>query len=537
MAQFDNIIKVEVQNSFSQITSSCPYEFLEALDNELAFGIAGSKFMLEELERKRRRAAEAAGLVYTPEFNANGWDGRNHMFKLRSRSFPTGFIFRVEEIARNHGMALNIIDQRRCPSLGDPLEFKRTLRPHQLEALESLLTGSRGLTRGLLESATGSGKTTIMAALTAALNVKTLVLTCKLDLLHQLRSEFSTMLGQPIGVLGDGVWEPQKITVAMVPSLIKIVDPRINYKKERALSEDMDDDAKSDNIILTKKEEIKDWLRQVSLLISDEVHHMASKWGYKISQSLTSAYWRYGFSATAYGLRADGTDYMNEASMGPVLCRVPAGRLVRDGMLVPVNVYTLQCDHSGHRYGRKSGYTSFYSNAVVANEERNRIILEACCALYNRGANVLVAVLRVGHGKFLEEALCRILGAGKAKFVYGEDTTETRVYYKEALNHKQLPVLISTLMGEGLDMPSLSAAIDVRGVDSQIATVQLLGRVMRLDPNNPNKKSALYIDIADCGERWLESHTESRMTIYERDPDAYRVYPLTSPTQLQTHVL
>jgi superfamily II DNA or RNA helicase len=96
----------------------------------------------------------------------------------------------------------------------------------------------------------------------------------------------------------------------------------------------------------------------------------------------------------------------------------------------------------------------------------------------------------------------------------------------------KLPVLISTLMGEGVDIPNLSHIINCRGEESAISVIQLLGRAMRTDPNNPNKKRAICVDIADRYERWLGSHAESRQAVYETEK-AYIQHTVNNLTDLK----
>ena len=87
-------------------------------------------------------------------------------------------------------------------------------------------------------------------------------------------------------------------------------------------------------------------------------------------------------------------------------------------------------------------------------------------------------------------------------------------------------------MGEGTDIQSLQYVINARAEKSNIMTIQLLGRVMRIDPSNPNKTSATFIDIMDSNIKWLKEHSKERLDIYNSDPKAYRVKNVKSSKEL-----
>ena len=125
---------------------------------------------------------------------------------------------------------------------------------------------------------------------------------------------------------------------------------------------------------------------------------------------------------------------------------------------------------------------------------------------------MLMAVQRVDHGKMLELAMQHLVGVDKAKFVYGEDHSKYRDETLTDFKEGRLPVLISTLISEGYDMPALSHVIAGRGEESRIATIQLMGRGMR---SHPGKTKAVYVDILDRKTAWLGNHSKTREKVYQ----------------------
>ena len=249
--------------------------------------------------------------------------------------------------------------------------------------------------------------------------------------------------------------------------------------------------------------------QQHSLVVSNG-HHAAAGAYYSLLQHMESAYYRYGFSATAWGYRDDQQDFKIKAAIGDVLVKVTTSDLVDRGVLVPTDIVGVNYSHKGRRYPRTS-YGAFYDAAVETNEERDKSAIAIAHRVVRAGEPVLIAVQRVDHGRRLAAALGYLLGEDKAKFVYGDDEDEYRASTLKAFKSGELPVLISTLVGEGYDFPALRNTISLIGGSSQIATLQLLGRGMR---SHPGKTRARLFDIMDRGTRWLSEHSGDREAIY-----------------------
>jgi hypothetical protein len=243
-------------------------------------------------------------------------------------------------------------------------------------------------------------------------------------------------------------------------------------------------------------------------------HHLAANSSYAVAQAMTNAYWRYGLSATSFGFREDGKDFFVKAVIGDVITRVTTSDLVKVGHLVPTDVIEIPYSHRGKHYP-KDNYSTYYDHAVTKNDERNKLIVEMAYGLYKKGKSVLVAVQRVDHGKLLEEYLQYLVGPLNVKFIYGEDESVYRKEHLGAFADKKLPILISTLVSEGVDWPHLSTTINCRGEESRIATIQLMGRSMR---KYPGKEKALYIDIMDDKSGWLARHARTRKSVYDSEP-------------------
>ena len=491
-------LKITVYNSVCQISPRLSYTIATEIDAFLAFGLEGAQ--------------------YTQQFINNQWDGKKHLFSVAKQAFPTGYLMNVVTFFKEKGIEPEIVDRRGQPAMSDnPVQLQgKTPWKHQLQVFDAVSNSSRGL----IQVATGGGKTFCIAGAYALINQPGVVLTYRKELMMQLRKNLQEYLGEKVGIFGDGQWEEGRLTVCMAQSLLKASD--VKYAK--LLKEFTEPDTESDKLVAERKIEIWDKLIKATRFVAvDECHHLGASSSYSLLQNMENAYWRYGFSATAHGFREDKKDFFIQAAIGEVITKVTTSDLVDEGILVPTDVIMVEFNHAGRRYPKDS-YGEYYYKAVVENDERNKIIIETAYHLYKAGKPVLIAVQRIDHGKMIELAMQHLIGEDHAKFVYGEDHSTYRDATLKAFANKELPVLISTLISEGVDIPHLTYTIAGRGEESRIATIQLMGRGMR---SYPGKTRAVYVDIMDRKTAWLGRHSKTREIAYNSER-AFNPIPVDS---------
>lgn len=485
--------RISVFNSNCQITPMLSGELSYALDEMLAFGVEGARF--------------------TQQYVNKLWDGKKHLFSSKKQTFPTGFLSAVVAKLTEQGLQPQIVDLRGMPNLQEA-SLSLSIQPweHQINVLKTCTKTPRGL----IQVATGGGKTLCIAGVWGMLNVPGVVLTQRKELMEQLRTNIQKYTGEPVGIFGDGRWEPGKLTVCMVQSLIKV----LGVKYAKLVQEFSDKDKSSDTLVKEHQAELyQKLILDTQFLAADECHHIGAASSYALVQAMSNSFWRYGFSATAFGFRDDKKDYLVEAAIGNVIAKVTTTDLVNAGHLVPTDIIEIPYSHRG-KHHPKDDYSTYYDSAVVNNEERNRLIVETAYGLYKKGKTCLVAVQRVDHGRLLVEYLAYLVGEDKVKFVYGDDKAEYRDATLKAFADQKLPILISTLISEGVDIPHLEYVISGRGEESRIATIQLLGRSMR---TFPGKKKAVYFDIMDTGTTWLGRHSKTRAGVF-RGESVFSLY-------------
>jgi len=109
-----------------------------------------------------------------------------------------------------------------------------------------------------------------------------------------------------------------------------------------------------------------------------------------------------------------------------------------------------------------------------------------------------VHVERIKHGKLLAERI-------GCPFLCGKDSTEKRQKILNDFKEGKIRVLVSTLLGEGVNIENLSCLILAHGLKSSTMFIQRVGRALR-----PGKSGeAIIVDFADKGP-FLAKHFEQR---------------------------
>jgi superfamily II DNA or RNA helicase len=423
------------------------------------------------------------GYKFTKAHRLGGWDGTVYLMRAKGR-FAAGLVpWLIARLARE-GIRVEVDDQRPEPLPRDTqlagLRSNVELRPHQLEAIDRALTAERGV----IHHPTAAGKTEICVELARRIGRPALVLVHRKDLMYQTAERFMKTLGcgkETIGVIGDGLWEPQVITIATFQTL---------YMR---LKEGVTD--------------VQRWLREeIGQVHVDECHHLPAKSYEKVMAQLWSARWRYGYSATPYK-EADPETFFKVASwLGPTVHQVGTEELAERGHLVPADVFMIRLKPSPVTY---KDWTMAVQGGIVDNYTRNDMIVRLARSLPEP---VVILVERLAHGEYL----ARELGT---QFVAGDASTSTRQEAWSALRRGTLKVLVaSKIADEGLDLPQIQSLILAGGGKAPHLTVQRVGRGMRVAGG---KERIFVFDFLDRG-KWLGAHAKRRLQTYTEQP-AYNV--------------
>jgi len=411
--------------------------------------------------------ARPSGYQFMPKYRAGYWDGYISLMESLS-SFPTGLLKLVTEELESIGQKVELVvssDERFHAH--DPVakDFLRgiTLRDYQIEAISTLLNARRGIAK----MATNSGKTEIMAAIIKALGFcKTIVLLHRKELLYQTAKRFEDRLGISVGKIGDSIWDPKLVTVAMIQTL----SSRLG---------DLDVDG---NV----------------LVMVDECHHVSSNTMLDTLIGIPGCY-RFGFSGTP--VKYDVlSDLKLVAHTGSIVFDLDNKYMMRhEYSAIPI-INVCVVENSDEKLW-KLEYQQAYTDLIVHNDIRNENVKKFAIA---DGGTVLVLVERIEHGKLLHESI------QGSTFVSGSDSTE---YRQEVLNRMNVGgiYIATSIFDEGIDVPAIDCLILAGAGKSHVKILQRIGRGLR---KKENGNGLVVYDFIDDNNKFLLEQSSRRMKLY-----------------------
>ena len=430
---------------------------------------------------------------FNPRYKEGRWDGKKTFFNEYKRECPSGLAHDAVEFLKSQGHTVRVeYADCRLPSPRPDAQINYEITAdHQLRALSAMLENRRGI----INAATNSGKTKIAQAWCALSDLKTLYLVPSRELLNQTVESFQRDTNLSVGrIAADKAWTiGDDVTVALVTSFSK----RKNKKTNKILNQDA---VAAFNAIAS----------QFEAVIVDECHHMtATTWQWVLTR-LTNAHFRFGLSGTPW----EPGDYMAElevkSQLGPVLAVVKNDELMDLGWSATPTIHMIHVDEY---VSKKEGYLEAYEQGIVYSEMRNGWIVKLARLIASEGKNCLIFSTRLAQCDILFQMLkgfnvdCRLLTGQTDKAVRKDEL--------QSFREGGFPVLISNVMSEGVDIPSLSGLTFASGGKSHKQLLQRIGRGIRKKPAGENVVE--IFDFNDTSHKSLKRHTEHRLRAYEAE--------------------
>ena len=402
-------------------------------------------------------------------------------------TFPSGFANKVRRAGSTYTtpsgkfapVEVELVDVRREPPALKDADLG-WLRDYQRGAYEACVKR----TRGIVQMPTGGGKTEVLAALVASAPTTWLIVVPQADLLGQTADRIEKRTGERPGIIGDGEWNPQRVTVATFQTLHR----RMSKARDRRAF---------------------DFVGSRGGLIVDECHSAAAGTLAFVLSRATSAYYRIGFSATPLE-RSDKKSLFVIAHLGGVIHKTTSAELRALGMLADAHIRMVRVEQGSNA----PTWPGVYGECVVRSKARNAAVVE----MARRARKpALVFVSQVKQGTTLVPLLKK---AGlRTELVWGEDSTDERRKALADLTEGRLDVIVcSSVFQQAVDIPSLESVVNGAGGASVIQALQRIGRGTRV---TATKKTFEVWDVLDDGHRWLTKHGKARRDAYERE--GYRV--------------
>ena len=399
------------------------------------------------------------GYFFSPKFKKKVWDGFISM--MRGNRIPAGLFLAQKRLMEKHGLTFEIRDHRVRPKF-KPLTFPKgwTPRPFQVECVSKMVKNSG--TGGIILNATGTGKTSLMGLYFRRLEGRAVFVVDELTLLAQAREELSSVLGEKVGIIGQGKFEPERITVATIQTLS----------------------------IAGRRKEFKKWKKDLDVLVIDEVHQMVNKRSQKVVKSLNPK--------TVFGLTATLELEKPEVAMptyslcGRVLFEYDYKTGTADGYLahaVAIGVDLLRT----HPKAKYEPYQDLYEDQVVLDSRRNGLVIDLVHEALKLGKHVAVIVERVRH---LKELSKRLKKKGiRHRTVYGLKKVKDRIESKERFEAGECKVLLTNkVFKKGINLKVLDLIVEASQNASANDSRQKLGRGVRL---SSEKRGLIYIDVGE----------------------------------------
>jgi len=393
---------------------------------------------------------------------------------------PIGLLDELEELLSSISlMKYKIVDRRSFKKYKFDDEqirncLKTPLRDYQVEAVKSFIEHKNMI----IKAPTGSGKTKVMAALIKLLDLKTLVLCHKKDLVHQTYKRFIDDGIKYVGIVQANNYKPGKVIVATIQSAHKIPD-----------------------------------LNSFEFIIVDEIHRANAPTYQNVLMNVTASY-RLGLSATPFS-----RDKLHKARVkswiGPIKYELPAKELVESGFLAEPTIYFVPIDKVEVRLKNSRivprniedyKWIGAERNGIIRNEFRNNKIAKLAKSVKKP---VVILIKNIEHGEILLNKI------PEAIFIHGSTPLEERQKAIELIETSSDAILIgSTIMDEGIDIINIRSLIVAAGGRSFVRALQRIGRALR---RSKTKHKVDIYDFMDRTNRYLEKHSLNRLKAYKKE--------------------
>jgi len=453
-------------------------EVVLTLKDEVICNIQG----LEPYHRKAlvdEWAITVAGAFFMPAYKTGAWDGKIQYFK------PTGntYINLLDKIVPrivDYGYKITIIDKRplraALPAQIDQNIFQKfgvTLRYYQVDAANAGLSHGNGI----LNLATGAGKTYINAAISQAHHpLRSFTIVPNTDLVIQTAETFNRV------ELDTGVFYGKK----------KLLDHQHIIGTWQSLKNN------------------PDILKDFGVILVDEVHGAKAGVLFKLLTELPGAkiQYRYGMTGTIPKAKSDKTSI--KAALGPVRYTLKAKQLMDEGFISNLDIVIIQLQDCFIQQMSWDAEKAF----LARNTHRYAAMAELINTVSKQG-NTLVLVNSIKAGETLVSFI------PDSVFLSGKDKNETRKEHYDSFDTEDHKVVIATygIAQAGLDIERIFNLIPIDAGKAFTRVIQTIGRGLR---KAADKHHVNVMDICSNG-KYSEKHMKDRISYYKDAKYPYRV--------------
>lgn len=441
----------------------------------------------------------------------------------KNGEFETGNLLEIKNyIIKEHQIDVNIsqrvkddlirtiqADIKTVPELDNPDTFLKERDYQPLSIKKALKLG-----RGVFDIGTGGGKTYIMATLLESIyaidpDFKCMLVVPNISLKNQTYSDFKAYKCSFTYDKWDSSGIDESCNVYIVNTGF------LQKDREGEVEKTINGKIKAVKRKISKYQDIKHIIKDIKILIYDEVHLFHNKKSNKSSTLLRRIDYDHLFGFTGSLNTKTFSKYKIVGFFGPVIFNKTTKELRDEGYLAEAEIKMMKFHHQNPHeiYTFEKGqdklknYTS-ECNHVFESEFRNRKIEKLVGKL---NGNVLILVERIRQGELLQE-ICESIPNRTVYFINGDMSVDERDRIKQELedNDDIICIAMSKIFHIGISINNIPYLIFSYLGKAWAKTVQSVGRGLRL---HENKDKLVIFDLYD-NLIYSEDHANQRMELY-----------------------
>ncbi len=383
-------------------------------------------------------------------------------------SFPIGYYENISHYLTENEIKFQIYYKRK--EVPVKFQWKGKLRDFQEEACKEISEYDQGV----LQAATGSGKTVMALYMIAARKQKTLVIVHTKELVEQWFDRAMTFLKldpYEIGVIGDGKNRVgRRLTIGLVQTIYK---------------------------------NVKDLEKVFGHIVVDECHRVPSR---TFTEAVSGFYAKYILGLSATPFRRDNLNKLITWYVGPIRHVVDREKLIEDKHILQP-IFLMRSTPFIPVFDPAAEYSKMLSE-LTQDLARNKLIVEDI--LTCKDDTCLILSDRKEHCETLRALL------GKGAVLTGDASKSDRESIVAGVNSGKIKYLFATsqLIGEGFDCKELDTLFLTTPIRFAGRVIQYIGRIMR--PGKKNKQPVVY-DYCDWEVKPLMNSARSRINVYGKE--------------------